>query len=197
MKKAAFSLLMLAGFAASAQDAGDKPALGNNIVTVAPIQIFGQDFGVNVAYERILMDGYLGIRVPLAFSINNPYGYIAPTFKFYPSRQGIVRYAIGPQIYMGVGQHYKNETYYDNQGNYITVNGKYSDTRFGFMVNNSLNTTIAGKVYMGIELAVGINYYSEFDRNINKNYNSSNGNIWDSNEIIPIGQFAFNIGYRF
>jgi hypothetical protein len=198
MKKAAFSLLMLAGFAASAQEKTDQPALGNNIITAAPVHIIGEDFGVNLAYERILMDGYMGIKVPVVFSINNPYFYVAPTFKFYPARQGVVRYHIGPQIYMGIGEHNRNYSYYNPQGNYVTTKGTYSDTRFGFMVNNGVNATIAGKVYMGIDLAAGVNYYSEFARNANGTYQNYNGmDLWDNDEISVIGQFSFSIGYRF
>lgn len=194
-------LLASALFLSTSTFAQDKPELGNNIFSLTPMAIIGNesmdnntDVAVGLNYERIVNEGLVSIKIPVNISLRNSgFFYIMPTIKLYPTRQGVVRYAVGPQFYIASGQinhHDYNTVWNGNQ--YITVNNKYSDnhTQLGFMINNSLNVSIAKTLYIGMELGLGIKYY---DSNEENEYENS----FDTTPVEPNVQFSFAMGYRF
>lgn len=177
---------------------------GNNIITVSPIQLVesdlfnnnGNDVCVNLAYERIFGNEHFGVKLPVSISLKNPFFYIMPTLKLYPARQGIVRYAVGPQLFFGTGKiklPYYNYNYYP----YPVTSISESRTQFGFMINNSVNFTIIKNMYLGMDLGIGINYYDSWKDN-NDYYNNNGYYIYnDDSPFNPIVQFNFSMGYRF
>lgn len=178
---------------------------GKNIISILPMQIVGNggnntvnetndgtDINIGLAYERVFKNEHLSVKIPFSFSINNPgYYYIMPTAKLYPTGQGIVKYAIGPQFYIGTGKikHtytiYNSYPYYTSHDSVTTVN----KSQLGFMINNSLNVTILDNIYMGIDLGLGVFYYDSENKNSN---NQSAVNPFD-----PAVQINFSMGYRF
>jgi hypothetical protein len=181
------------------------PEYGKNIITFSPIQLVESDLlndnrsdvCLNIAYEHIFWSGHLGIKLPVIFSLKNPFFYVMPTLKLYPTKQGVVRYAVGPQFFFGTGT-VKYHQYYNYYGNGYYQNVTISETRtqFGFMINNSVNFTIIKNIYLGMDLGLGINYYDSMkDNNNDYYYNSYYPN--NDNPFNPIVQFNFSMGYRF
>jgi hypothetical protein len=190
-------LLLCTGFL----HAQEKPSLGQNLITITPMMIMSNesmdddtDVGVGINYERILNDGLIGIKLPFNFSLRNPgFYYFMPTVKLYPTRQGVVRYAVGPQFYVATGTiKHKVSNYYWDGNNYIYNETQYHEnhTQLGFMINNSLNVTISRNLYIGMELALGIRYYDSFDED-------KNDNSFSNEPVSPNVQFSFSMGYRF
>jgi hypothetical protein len=205
MKKlSVFLLFIVAGFYAGAQSTPkEKPELGNNIVTMTPMQIIsneamndGTDIGLGLAYERILSNGLISVKLPVVLSIRNPgFFYFMPSIKLYPTHQGVVRYAVGPQFYVASGNiKHRNYHSYWNGNQYISEDISYTDSRtqLGFLINNTLNITISKSIYIGMELGLGVNYFDS-----KENDNRNNYNTMYSDGIQPRAQFNFNMGYRF
>ena len=194
------SLLLLTSTRLMAQD---KPELGNNIFTITPMTIISNepmdnntDVAVGINYERIVSDGLIGIQLPVNLSLRNPgFFYFMPAIKLYPTRQGVVRYAVGPQFYFAGGQieHSRTESVW-NGNQYIYTRYKHSDnhTQLGFMINNSLNVTIAKTLYLGMDLGIGISY---FDSAIEDEENDNDS--FDTTPVSPSVKFSFAMGYRF
>lgn len=193
-----FILLAIAG-AAKGQD---KPEYGNNIITFTPMMAISNDamdnesdIGVGFNYERILNISLIGIKVPFSFSLRNPgFFYFMPTIKLYPTHQGVVRYAVGPQFYIASGKakHTYSQSYWDGyQYTYQDTSYSESHTQLGFMINNSLNLTIAKNLYMGMDLGIGVRYFDSNKENRHK-YNS-----FETDVVSPNVQFSFTMGYRF
>lgn len=115
-----------------------------------------------------------------------------PSIKLYPKKQGMVKYAVGPQFLIATGtikyrENY-NSSYYPSYGD-TTFTEK--STQLGFMINNSLNITVAKQFYVGMELGIGIQYYDSRQNN-NDGSNDTYDNPYEANV-----QFNFNMGYRF
>jgi hypothetical protein len=178
--------------------------LGKNILTFSPVQILltdvdqeEPDLAVAFAYERILDNELIGLKLPVSFSLVNNYFYIMPTLKLYPKRQGTVKYAVGPQLLIGAGDASYREYIY-NQQTGITIYKSTDITRkqFGFLLNNSVNFTLVKSLYMGIDASLGIIYYDNLPNDINNSfgfYPTYNNN----SNINPAFQLNFSMGYRF
>lgn len=186
---------------ASAQNS----AFGRNIISISPIQTmsinhldanYGSDVGVNLSYERISTNEYFGFKLPVSFSLKQPYYYFMPALKIYPFKQGPVKFAFGPQFYFASGE-------YDYNLNY-TFEPYYSDTvlrrsrtQVGFLINTSVNFTILQNFFLGLDAGLGINYFdSNEDDKILNDYNDyyyhrSQGDFY------PAIQLNFSMGYRF
>jgi hypothetical protein len=169
---------------------------GKNIITVSPIQLvesglfYNNDVCINLAYERIFGNEYFGVKLPGSISLKNQFFYFMPTLKLYPAKQGLVRYAVGPQLFFGTG---KIKYAYYNYNNYPYPETILSErrTEFGFMINNSVNFTIIKDMYLGMDLGMGLNYYNNWKDN-DDYANKGNDSPFD-----PIVQFNFSMGYRF
>jgi hypothetical protein len=75
----------------------------------------------------------------------------------------------------------------------ITVNHR----QFGFMINNSVNFTVAKALYIGLDASLGIIYYDNLPKDIYY-YNSGLTPFSNNNSnISPSFQLNFNMGYRF
>ena len=199
-KRTLLSALLLFPFVLLAQTNNEpNPGFGTHIVTVVPIQFLsnnqddysGGDVALGVAYEKILKNEYVGIKLPFSFSLKSPgFFYFMPGVKLYPKKQGVVKYAVGPQFSLGIGT-VKRKVYDYNSpyGTYIIY--KENSTQLGFMINNSLNVTVAKEFYLGIELGIGVQYFDSRDNNdqyFNDDYNST---------LNATAQFNFSMGYRF
>lgn len=182
--------------------AQDKPEYGNNIITFTPMMAItndpmdnGSDIGVGFNYERILNNSLIGIKLPVTFSLRSPgFFYFMPTIKLYPTHQGVVRYAVGPQFYIATGKvkHTITQYYWDGyQSFYQDSSYNENHTQLGFMINNSINLTIAKNLYMGMDISLGVRYYDS-------NTEDKNAiNSFETDAVSPNVQFSFTMGYRF
>lgn len=176
--------------------------LGKNIISFTPFGLTMSseqqmpDMNISLSYEHISNNGYIGLKLPVAASLYNPYFYVMPTVKLYPAKQGNARYAIGPQLLIATGKVKVPSLMNAVTGEYELVSKR--KTQFGFLLNNSFNFTIARHMYAGIDLSLGVIYFDSapnavFNSN-NRYYNTANQN---SNNIRPCTNIGFNMGYRF
>jgi hypothetical protein len=137
----------------------------------------------------------LSVRLPIYSSLKNNFYYFMPQLKFYPKKQGIVKYAVGPQFLFGVGD-VEYTRYLQGSGG-IVYQQSVKDTRsvYGFSINNSLNFSVSKSIYVGMEAAVGLKFY---DSHPNTSGQFSSGSIFSgSGTTSQIFQANFNLGYRF
>ncbi len=187
----------------SAQSSTETSSLGKNIIGFSPIQITAinpvdeqeADICINVSYERIAANEVFGFKLPVTFSLKNQYYYFMPMLKIYPFKQGVVKYAIGPQFYFATGDIKHKFSYYDYGYNPDTTITK-SRTQLGFMITHCLNFTIMQNLYMGVEASLGINYYDSNaeDPVIDPYYHNS---TTTDSQFYPAFHFNFSMGYRF
>ncbi|HQW46004.1 MAG: hypothetical protein IPF62_10010 [Bacteroidetes bacterium] len=174
--------------------------LGKNIIAFSPAQfsvnnVMGDGNGyvsVGFSYERIFDNELISLKLPVNFTIEHTGVILMPTIKLYPKKQGVVKYAVGPQFLIAM----IDEPYYNYFSSYSSsIN--YTRKQFGFALNNSLNFTISKHLYLGIDASLGILYYDSFN-DMNKNYNGGNNYYNDSpmnlNQTFNLG---FNMGFRF
>lgn len=188
----------------SAQQATTTSGLGKNIVAFSPIQITAishvdddrnADVCLNFSYERISDNEYFGFKIPVAFSLEDPYYYIMPVLKIYPFRQGVVKYAIGPQFYFATGELERTYSSYDYPYMDTTISKK--KTQVGFMINHSVNFSMMQNFYMGFELSLGINYYdsnADDEEYIDPYYYYED---YGDSQFYPAFHMNFAMGYRF
>ncbi|MBP6334802.1 MAG: hypothetical protein KA444_04955 [Bacteroidia bacterium] len=205
--KAILSILVsgLTMLTASAQKPAETSGYGKNIISFSPIQITAinpinderdADVCVNFSYERISENEAFGFKLPVSFSLKDPYYYIMPVLKIYPFKQGVVKYAIGPQFYFGFGEierRFSSYNYPYTPDTTINVN----KTQVGFMINHSLNFSIMQNFYMGIEASLGINYYDsnkDEDYQLDSYYYPDN---YNDSQFYPAFHMGFAMGYRF
>ncbi len=195
-----FSLLFV-----SAQSTNTASALGRNIIGLSPIQFMvmdhldsepGSDVGVNVSYERISANEYFGFKLPVSFSLRNPYYYFMPALKIYPFKQGPVKFAFGPQFYFGTGEIDYDLIRYNYNVNQDTVITK-DRTQIGFLINTSVNFTILQNFYLGIEAGLGINYFDDNADDSDLYLDDSYFYNRNKSEFYPALQLNFAMGYRF
>jgi len=182
----------------------DESGLGKNILSFSPLQVFvtnsdqsQPEAAIHLAFERIFENELLSVKLPVSVSLGNPFVYITPTVKLYPKRQGTVKYAIGPQFLLGFGKGTYHQYIYD-QTTQMTTNKTITMDRkqLGFMVNNSLNVTLAKAFYVGLDAGLGILYYDNLPND--QYYNTMYNPILNTNtNLQPTFQFAFAMGYRF
>lgn len=176
--------------------------LGNNILSFYPFLVVTTssnestpELTVGAAYEGILTNKMLGIKIPVFASLRQAYFYTMPTLKIYPFRQGPVRFAVGPQLIVGFGNASYKVVKYD-PATTISYTQTISGTRkqFGFLVSPSLNMTLSEHVYLDLESGLGVMYYDNMPY-ANSNYYSSS--YYKDNPINPAFHIGFAAGYRF
>lgn len=174
-------------------------ALGKNIISFTPMQIMsmnleddGPDFTVGLSYERIFNNELISVRLPLSISLTQPnFYYFMPTLKIYPKKQGIVKFAVGPQFLFAYGN--------DEYVRYVnSPSGGYSQTvedvrkQFGFLINNNVNFTFSRNVFLALDYSLGLKYYDNFPADFN-----SLSPFGSESNITPVFQLNFNLGVRF
>ena len=115
-----------------------------------------------------------------------------PGVKIYPTgSDGIVRYAVGPSLAFGTGsRNYGRNIYDPGTGTYQYKRIEDDIFVMGIVVNNSLNIQPTPRLHLGLELGLGIPYYSTEPRDLNYDpYNE----LYNA----PLVQFNFHVGYRF
>jgi hypothetical protein len=185
---------------------------GKNILSLSPVHMTNTSAtGFGISYERVLdKNTILSLYFPVAYSFksnNSSYNsspaknekdkssmlWLYPSLKIYPTGStGIIRYSVGPMFAIGTGNHsYHRQIYDPGTGNYVYQKNSEGLFVLGLLVNNSLNIQPTPKIHLGLELGLGIPYYS------NENDNSGSYYYNDTYSDEPIVQFNFNIGYRF
>lgn len=182
---------------------------GKNIISFAPIQMTNlSPVGIGIQYERFLdQKGMFSLYLPLAISFyeeysnyyygynrqkDRAYTYLYPGLKIYPggsSRK--VSYSIGASLALGFGRKTVNYDYYYYPyyssymyPSYPYATGEEDVFQAGFLVNNGLNIQATKAFYLGIEVGIGVMYYT----------NSSNSYDYSDE---PMVQGQFKMGYRF
>jgi len=184
----------------------ESPTYGKNIISFSPVQIVltdveqsSPDITVAFAYERIFNNNLVAFRLPVSLSMKNNFFYVMPTLKLYPRKQGIVKYAVGPQLLFGSGDGTYQDYYQDPvSGMTKTKNITIHRRQVGFLINNSVNFTIAKAFYVGLDASLGLIYYDNLPKN-SYNYFSSNQILYttQNSRISPAFQLNFSMGYRF
>jgi hypothetical protein len=180
------------------------PGYGNNILSIAPLFMTNESAaGVGVSYERMLdKQGIFALYIPVAFSFyddetqpwvssqyrkeSRVFTYVYPGAKIYPAGSAHrVTYSVGPSLGFGFGSKYKETRRIDpGTGSTIISYNEGSVFKTGFLINNGLNIQPTKKLYIGLELGLGIFYY-----------NNEIENFGAGDE--PLVQFNFKMGYRF
>lgn len=188
-------------------------------IAIAPLQFTENGVGLGLSYERALdRNGIISAYMPAiaTFNMNHHndryyngyyndsyyYGnptpsymvYLMPGVKFYPTGMGKVKYAVGPNAVIGMGQRttrydypvypYTTSSYY-NPGYITYMPSEVIENRLllGMMVNNSLNIMATNHLYIGAELGLGFTYYDKVGK-----YNEG---------VNFLAQGAFKMGYTF
>ncbi len=188
-------------------------------IAIAPLQFTENGVGLGLSYERALdRNGIISAYMPAIATFNmnhhndryyngyynDPYYYGNPTpsymvylmpgVKFYPTGMGKVKYAVGPNAVIGMGQRttrydypvypYTTSSYY-NPGYITYMPSEVIENRLllGMMVNNSLNIMATNHLYIGAELGLGFTYYDKVGK-----YNEG---------VNFLAQGAFKMGYTF
>jgi hypothetical protein len=182
-------------------------------ISISPFQYSENGVGVGLSYERALdPDGIISAYLPViatfnlkkdypngyynyngsyyqnqGYTNNNVMFYAMPGVKFYPTGMGKVKYAVGPNAVIGVGQKAYDDSYmvYDQYGSgYMTTSyGVYDRFLLGMMINNSLNISATPHLYIGAEMGFGFTYFDRVN-SINRGVNF-------------LTQGSFKIGYTF
>ena len=175
--------------------------LGHNILTISPVQLIATDIsekmdvGVGLCYERVLANELISVRIPVTVSLIDPYVYFMPTIKIYPTKQGNVRYAIGPQFLIGTGSHEITQTI-NSGGVYYQQVKNVTRNQFGFLLNHSLNFTVSRSLFMSMDAGIGLKYADNYPSS--NTYNISPFSVFGDNTTIRQSfQFGFQMGYRF
>ncbi len=171
--------------------------LGKNIIAFSPVNVAmnsimndGQgNVAVGISYERIFDNEMLSFKLPVNFTIQRPGIFLMPTIKLYPKKQGVVKYAVGPQFLIS----YVDESpYYYLYSSMSPKDPIVTRRQFGFALNNSLNFTISKHLYAGMEASLGILYYDSF----NDRANAMGGDVVGLN-LNQCFNAGFSLGCRF
>lgn len=186
----------------------EKLKYGKNIIAIAPVQVSNAGIGAGLSYERVLdKKGIISLYIPAAVGfisdnvsqyssmsgtyITNNETYtnfmVMPGVKIYPTgSKGKVRYSVGPSLAALFGRDYTSYSRfvgYDNFGNPIYTNNRGDRFALGVLVNNTLNMQPTPRLYLGLELGLGMSYINQI--------NGAN------DDQMGFAQFAFKLGYRF
>ncbi len=186
--------------ARSSRGGAMDPGYGKNILAIAPIQMTNESVaGLGLSYERFIdKGGIFAIYLPVAIAFyqdevgfqggpgkDRVYTYLYPGAKFYPGGSDRrVSYSVGPSFAFGFGTKQELMNYYPPGGGVYANYEDVSSFKAGFMVNNGLNIQPTKSLYIGLELGLGILYYSN---------RRARGLDYDE----PLVQFGFKMGYRF
>jgi len=198
--KIIFTTFLFILFASLVPASGKADSLynGKNIVKLSPISLFDDGIGVGLSYERFFdKKQRFSFIVPIDYlfsNFNNTNGYnnysvfyVSPGLKFYPgSAKRAISYAVGPSLMFGTGRGVSwTSSYYYGEENVTT-------RKFGVLVVNYLEVMITQKLNIGLSAALGLryvdNYYNDYGLKTDYSY---------EDEIMPIGQFRFTLGYKF
>ncbi len=179
---------------------------GANVLNFSPVTITDNGVAIGLTYEHCFgHKGTASFVLPVYYSFNSlnagvdynyNYGgtnqtqdpqhmlYLYPGIKFYPTGAfGKVRYAVGPSLVIGAGNHYENV---QKDVNGYTENVTELRNRFllGIMIDNSLNINATEHLYLGVNFGLGITYVDQRD-GMNRNTTS------------PLVKTGLMIGFRF
>jgi len=174
----------------------EKPFTKDFARNIFAFHLFDVVFGdIAFSYERILADGRIGLKFPVAFGFygyhpeNTPFDfnnlfYSGMGINFYPGGQGKVRYFVGPNLRMGVGRSADYYYYYDEWGNYY-YDEYYEKNSFymKYLVDNGIMIMPTRNLSISAILSLGIRFVA-------------NPGQYD-NRVQPDAQFAINLGLRF
>lgn len=171
-----------------------KPDLTKDFArNVFSYHLFDLIFGDFVfSYERILSNGQVGFKIPVAFgydyysnyyNFNNVF-YSGIGVNFYPTGQGKWRYFMGPQVLVGLGQENDWVAYFDDNGNYlydeqVENEGLYTK----FFVDNGVMFVPVKNFSISAIASIGVRYFPEA--------------AYNEDVVRTDGHFAVNISYRF
>lgn len=167
-----------------------KKDFARNLISYHLFDLVFGDF--TFSYERILANGQVGFKVPIAigydyysdmYNFNNVF-YSGIGVNFYPTGQGKWRYFMGPQVQIGLGREDDYIYYYDDYGNYISdqyVENEGIFTRF--FVDNGVVFVPVRNFSIAAIASIGIRYFPEA--------------TYNDDVIRTDGHFAVNISYRF
>ena len=174
----------------------EKPFTKDFTKNIFAIHLFDVVFGdFAMSYERILGEGRMSIRFPIAFGFyaRNPYDtpfefnnvfYSGAGINFYPTGQGKVRYFVGPNFRFGVGRSADYYYYYDEYGALI-YDQYYEENSFymKYMVDNGIMIMPVKNLSISAIFSVGVRFIADPGYNLNR--------------VQPDAQFAINLGFRF
>jgi hypothetical protein len=181
-------------------------AYGKNILSFSPLQVVATsmnenpDLTVGASFERILDNQLVGVRLPVLASIQTGYVYFMPGIKLYPKKQGVVKYAIGPQFLIGMGNFTRTTDYYTSSGMYAPVVETGFRTQFGFFLHNSINFSLMKSLYASIDLGLGLKYFDSMppmDYGYNDYFNPFFFGSGGNGSVSQAVQLGFSMGYRF
>ncbi len=177
--------------------------LGKNIVSFDFLSILFNEVGFN--YERILDNGFIGIKVPLILGVagtrqqNTPRDYpnIYQTgidLNLYPTGQGETKYFIGPAIRFGlygedrsrVSVDYSYDYYNNVYTSPVIVDRKFNGV--AFQVNNGIMFQPAKHFNVTLLFGVGLQKFTP-----TRSYEGYNNASFSRNYAV----FQANLGYRF
>lgn len=196
---AATALLFVAlNAGAENQNSRSGQKYGTNIISAAPIQMTNHSpSGIGIQFEHFLdRKGQFALYFPMALSFykdnyytigpkSRVYTYFYPGMKIYPAgSHHKVSYSVGPSLAFGFGNQYAMRTLFEPNGHMSSYLVEDNVFRAGFVVNNGLNIQPTPAFYMGLELGLGMLYYSSAE--------TYGGEFND-----PLVQFQFKMGYRF
>lgn len=160
----------------------EKINYGKNIISFMPLSaVTNNHVGVGLSYEYLASE-YIGVRIPIMAGINLPYFNGCIELKLYPAKNtGPAKYAIAPTIMFGHGEVDR----FNNWGQ----SGHATRTHFGFLLNNTVNFTIAKNFFIGIDGGIGINYFDKLT--------PATSNVSPTNSTSFLAQFQIMMGGRF
>lgn len=165
----------------------EKPE-GKNIVCFIPFSAFTSgNIGIGLSYERNKNE-YVGIKVPILAAINQPGFSSGVELKLYPVKNtGVAKYAVAPMIMFGYSEEKGDNDIFMPPNTWYTPT--YQHTRFGFLLNQSINITILREIYIGLEGGIGLNYIDQ--------KKLLPGKTKEGNDVSFLSQFHISTGYRF
>ncbi|MBL7765630.1 MAG: hypothetical protein JNJ58_06035 [Chitinophagaceae bacterium] len=176
-----------------------KEDLGKNIIAFSPVHIVATDIEsdqpdvtIAMSYERIFNNEMISVKLPVNVALTRQYFYIMPTIKLYPKKQGVAKYAIGPQLLFGTGMEEYQKFITGPNGIVYSQFVTERRNQFGFFLNNSVNFTIARALYVALDFGLGVKYYDSAPRNTDMMFSP-----FGNSGISPSFQLGFNMGYRF
>ncbi len=123
--------------------------LGKNQLTLQPLKIIGTENQVylsgGVYLERIILKGLIGIKAGVFMSNNQQMAGATYELKFYPTRQGKLKY------YTGIGG--KSGLFY-----YENISKGKGDAFNIFQILNGINYQITKRFSLGLHTGIGVGY---------------------------------------
>ncbi len=188
---------------------------GGNILTLSPIALTNtSSTGVGISYERVIdVNSIFSFYIPITYSFRtddngnsynpNPVSgfndrgkanvwWFYPGVKIYPTGSNRkVSYAIGASIPIATGTEAERYDYLNPQGNYSPYYLNNKIFLVGAMITNYLNIQPTPKLFLGLQLGLGIPYIKHTD------FNGASYTYYGTNADFPWAEFSLRVGYRF